>query len=132
MKSMKNHAYLGLIALATTFIFLRSKQNVEKKFWQKRELVAAFTYLTSDELMGRDPIRPKSPLLTNFICGTMLKRILVHKPNTERRRLIPNIPFYDVGTSGLKGEIPNWRFGFMFRGKNMLVINEMLFLEKLN
>jgi len=47
---------LGLL-LASVQISVAQKADIDQKFDQK-ESVSHFSYLASDELMGRDPARP--------------------------------------------------------------------------
>jgi hypothetical protein len=118
MKSMKKSLlYLGLIALATTSSFAQQK-NVEKKF-DKTGAVAALTYLTSDELMGRDPIRPEISLAYNFIADQLKE--FGAKPIPSADGYFQNIPFM-MSAPPTKGEIKLGDSVYV-QGKNMLVIN---------
>lgn len=109
--------FLGLIALATTTSFAQQK-NVEKNF-DKKDAVASLTYLTSDKLMGRDPIRPEISLAYDFI-AKQLKEYGA-KPIPGADGYFQNIPFV-MSAPPAKGEI---RLGdsVYVQGKNMLVIN---------
>lgn len=118
MNSMKKSLlYFGLIALATTSSFAQ-QEHVEKKF-DKKGAVASLTYLTSDELMGRDPIRPEISLAYDFIAGQLKK--FGAKPIPGADGYFQNIPFM-MSSPPTKGEI---RFGdsVYIQGKNMLVIS---------
>lgn len=113
----KSLLYLGLIALATTSSFAQQK-NVEKNF-DKMGAVASLTYLTSDELMGRDPIRPEISLAYDFIANQLKE--FGAKPIPGADGYFQNIPFM-MSAPPTKGEI---RLGdsVYVQGKNMLVIN---------
>jgi len=70
----KSCVYLGLLLLDTTSIFCAAK-NVGEKI-DTTGAVAALTYLTPDELMGRDPIRPGISLAYNFIADQLKNLVL--------------------------------------------------------
>lgn len=67
---MKN-ILLGIsLLLSTATIALAQKSDIDQKFDQK-EAVSHFTYLASDELMGRDPARPEIKLAYNYIAAQL-------------------------------------------------------------
>lgn len=67
---MKN-ILLGIsLLLSTTTIAIAQKSDIDQKFDHK-EAVSHFTYLASDELMGRDPARPEIKLAYNYIASQL-------------------------------------------------------------
>ena len=62
---------IGLSVVAGSLAFAQKKQ-IEKHFDEK-EAISEFTYLASDELMGRDPARPEMKLAYTFIADQLEK-----------------------------------------------------------
>ncbi|SDD53100.1 Peptidase family M28 [Algoriphagus faecimaris] len=79
----------GMVGLLATPA-LAQKKAVEKNFKQK-EAIGHFTYLASDELMGRDPIRPEIELAANYIAEQLEK--YGAKPFSQADGYFQNIPF---------------------------------------
>jgi len=113
----KSILYFGLIALATTASFAQ-QNNVEKKF-DKKNAIESLTYLTSDELMGRDPIRPEIPLAYNFIADQL--KSFGAKPIPGAKGYFQNIPFIITAPPA----VADLKIGesAYAQGKNMLVIS---------
>ncbi len=80
---------LGLI-VSFSIPVLAQKADIEKRFDQDRA-VAAFTYLASDELMGRDPARPEIKLAYTFIADQLEESGT--KPLAGADGYYQNIPF---------------------------------------
>lgn len=80
---------LGLL-LASTQISLAQRADIDQKFDQK-ESVSHFTYLASDELMGRDPARAEIKLAFTFIADQLKK--YGAKPVPGADGYFQNIPF---------------------------------------
>ena len=80
---------LGMLLTATTLSFSQ-KQDIEKKF-DGAEAIKSFTYLASDELMGRDPARPEMKLAYDFIASLLEKSGA--KPVPGANGYFQDIPF---------------------------------------
>ncbi|MDX5340298.1 MAG: M28 family peptidase, partial [Cyclobacteriaceae bacterium] len=80
---------LGMLLAATSLSFSQ-KQNIEQNF-DGQEAIKSFTYLASDELMGRDPARPEMKLAYNFIAAQLEKSGV--KPVPGANGYFQNIPF---------------------------------------
>ena len=80
---------LGMLLAATSLSFSQ-KQNIEQNF-DGQEAIKSFTYLASDELMGRDPARPEMKLAYNFISAQLEKSGV--KPVPGANGYFQNIPF---------------------------------------
>ncbi len=108
------------LAFAAAFALASSAQqrDIEKKF-ERETALKDLRYLSSDELMGRDPIRPEISLAYDYIAG-QLKEIGA-KPLPGADGFFQNIPFVMSAPpqSGVM-KIENERYE---QGKNMLVIN---------
>ncbi|MFC3414488.1 M28 family peptidase [Algoriphagus hitonicola] len=77
---------LGLLAAPA----LAQKKAVEKNFKEK-EAIGHFTYLASDELMGRDPVRPEIELAEKYIAEQLKKYGASEIPGADG--YYQNIPF---------------------------------------
>lgn len=87
---MKN-ILLGIsLLLSTASIALAQKSDIDQKFDQK-EAVSHFTYLASDELMGRDPARPEIKLAYNYIAAQLQN--YGAKPFPGADRYFQSVPF---------------------------------------
>ena len=80
---------LGLLLMMANPLFAQ-KKKVEKTFKEK-EAIGHFTYLASDELMGRDPIRPEMELAYTYIADELMKAGA--KPLATADGYYQNIPF---------------------------------------
>ncbi|SEG17879.1 M28 family peptidase [Algoriphagus boritolerans] len=106
------------ILLATGSIVFAQRQEIEKSF-DGKAAVAEFTYLASDELMGRDPARPEMKLAYTFI-ATQLENAGA-KPLLGADGFYQNIPFR-VSSPPKSGSIKIGDSEFI-QGKNMLVLD---------
>ncbi|MEY3643618.1 MAG: hypothetical protein RLZZ207_312 [Bacteroidota bacterium] len=94
------------------------KQDVEKRF-DSKVAISQFTYLASDALMGRDPIRPEMKLAYGFI-GQELKEAGA-KPIPGANGFFQDIPF-TLSSPPSKGSIQIGTKSFA-QGKNLLVLD---------
>ena len=94
------------------------KQDVEKRF-DSKVAISQFTYLASDALMGRDPIRPEMKLAYGFI-GQELKQVGA-KPIPGANGFFQDIPF-TLSSPPSKGSIQIGTKSFA-QGKNLLVLD---------
>ena len=94
------------------------KQDVEKRF-DSKVAISQFTYLASDALMGRDPIRPEMKLAYGFI-GQELKGAGA-KPIPGANGFFQDIPF-TLSSPPSKGSIQIGTKSFA-QGKNLLVLD---------
>ncbi|SFT56312.1 Zn-dependent amino-or carboxypeptidase, M28 family [Algoriphagus locisalis] len=82
---------LGLsLLLSFTFVAEAQKKKIEKKF-NERDAITDLTYLTSDELKGRDPASPEMALAYDYI-ALQLKEAGA-KPVPGADGYFQNIPF---------------------------------------
>lgn len=108
---------LGLL-LSSSQISLAQKADIDQKFDQK-ESVSNFTYLASDELMGRDPARPEIKLAYTFIADQLKK--YGTKPVPGADGYFQNIPFR-LSSPPAKGQITMGDSTFI-QGKSLLVLD---------
>jgi hypothetical protein len=108
---------LGLLVASTTLV-LAQKQDIEQKF-DGKEAISQFTYLASDELMGRDPARPEMKLAYTFIASELEKSGA--KPIPGADGFYQNIPFRL--SSPPKSGIVTIGASEFSQGKNMLVLD---------
>ncbi len=108
---------LGLL-IASTTILLAQKKDIEKHF-DGKEAISRFTYLASDELMGRDPIRPEMKLAYTFIADELKK--FGTKPLPGADGYFQNIPFR-LSSPPKSGTVLMGTTEFS-QGKNMLVLD---------
>lgn len=108
---------LGLL-LASAQISLAQKADIDQKFDQK-ESVSNFSYLASDELMGRDPVRPEIKLAYTFIADQLKK--FGAKPIPAADGYYQNIPFR-LSTPPSKGQI-SMGDSIFTQGKSLLVLD---------
>jgi len=97
---------------------MAQKQDVEKKFNGKAAL-SEFTYLASDELMGRDPGRPEMKLAYSFIAKHLEEAGA--KPIPGADGFYQNIPFR-LSSPPKSGSIKIGDSEFT-QGQNMLVLD---------
>jgi hypothetical protein len=107
---------LGLL-LASSTLASAQKEDIEKKF-DGKEAISQFTYLASDELMGRDPSRPEMKLAYTFIASELEKSGA--KPIPGADGFYQNIPFRL--SSPPKSGIVTIGAAEFTQGKNMLVL----------
>lgn len=108
---------MGLVLLSSTLAFSQKKE-VEKQFDEK-EAISEFTYLASDELMGRDPARPEMKLAYGFIAEQLKKAGA--KPLQGADGYYQNIPFR-LSSPPQSGTISIGGSEFS-QGKNLLVLD---------
>lgn len=110
---------LGLVLLlASTQISQAQKADIDQKFDQK-ESVSHFTYLASDELMGRDPARPEIKLAYTFIADQLKKYGAMPVPGADG--YFQNIPFR-LSSPPTKGQVSIGDSIFI-QGKSLLVLD---------
>jgi hypothetical protein len=108
---------LGVSICASSLTFAQKKE-VEKNF-DSKAAIAEFTYLASDELMGRDPARPEIKLAYTFIADQLKKAGA--KPVEGGDGYYQNIPFR-LSTPPTSGSLTLGGSSFS-QGKNMLVLD---------
>ncbi|OOG72193.1 M28 family peptidase [Algoriphagus sp. A40] len=108
---------LGLVLLSGSLAFSQ-KQEIEKNF-NGKEAISEFTYLASDELMGRDPARPEMKLAYTFIADQLKKAGAMPVPGADG--FYQNIPFR-LSTPPKSGSVKLGGTEFT-QGKNMLVLD---------
>lgn len=108
---------LGLLMASSTLAFAQ-KQDIEKKF-DGKTAIAEFTYLASDELMGRDPARPEMKLAYTFIASTLEKAGAKPLPGADG--FYQNIPFR-LSSPPKTGAVKIGENEFT-QGKNLLVLD---------
>jgi hypothetical protein len=85
----KSFLSIALILGLSTISFAQ-RQDIDKRF-DSKEAISSFTYLASDELMGRDPARPEIKLAYNHI-GRQLEKFGT-KPLPGANGYFQDIPF---------------------------------------
>ncbi len=115
MKKIALLLFAGLVCSPSIFA---QKQDVEKHFASK-EAIAQFTYLASDDLMGRDPIRPEMKLAYTFIAQELEKAGT--KPLPGGNGYYQDIPF-NLSSPPTKGSVQLGNFSFS-QGQNLLVLD---------
>ncbi|MHA7128582.1 M28 family metallopeptidase [Algoriphagus namhaensis] len=80
---------VGIILCSIT-LTVAQKKKIEKQF-SKDEAVAHLSYLSSDEMMGRDPARPEMQLAIDYIAGEFEKYGVKQLPGADG--YFQNIPF---------------------------------------
>lgn len=108
---------LGLL-LASSQISLAQKANIDQNFDQK-ESITHFTYLASDELMGRDPARPEMKLAYTFIADQLKTYGVMPVPGADG--YYQNIPFR-LSSPPTKGQI-SMGDSIFTQGKTLLVLD---------
>ena len=94
------------------------KQDIEKRF-DSKVASSQFTYLASDALMGRDPIRPEMKLAYGFIAQELQKAGA--KPIPGANGFFQDIPF-TLSSPPSKGNVQIGTKSFA-QGKNLLVLD---------
>ncbi len=108
---------LGLLVISGSLV-LAQKQDIEKKF-DGKTAISEFTYLASDELMGRDPARPEMKLAYSFIASSLEKAGA--KPIPGADGFYQNIPFR-LSSPPKSGKLTIGSTDYA-QGKNMLVLD---------
>src|SRR5690606_28445878 len=108
---------LGMTVMASSLAFSQ-KKAIEKHFKEK-DAISAFTYLASDELMGRDPARPEMKLAYTFIAEELKKAGAKTLPGADG--YYQNIPFR-LSSPPKSGTITIGDSEFS-QGKNLLVLD---------
>ena len=115
---MKKHLLILSAVLFGSSSLLAQKQDVEKKF-SSEKAISQFTYLASDELMGRDPIRPEMKLAYTFIAQELEKAGAKQVPGSNG--YYQDIPF-NLSSPPTTGSVQLGNFSFN-QGQNLLVLD---------
>jgi hypothetical protein len=115
MKKIALLLFAGLVCSPTLFA---QKQDIEKRFTSK-DAISQFTYLASDALMGRDPIRPEMKMAYTFIAQELEKAGA--KPLPGGNGYYQDIPF-NLSSPPTKGSVQLGNFSFS-QGQNLLVLD---------
>lgn len=108
---------LSLLLAAGSLTFAQ-KQDIEKKF-DAKAAISEFTYLASDELMGRDPARPEMKLAYSFIAAQLEKAGASTLPGANG--YYQDIPFR-LSSPPKSGSVKIGDTEFV-QGQNMLVLD---------
>ena len=114
---MKKIALLLFAGLVCSPALFAQKLDIEKRFASK-DAISQFTYLASDALMGRDPIRPEMKLAYTFIVQELEKAGA--KPLPGGNGYYQDIPF-NLSSPPTKGSVQLGNFSFS-QGQNLLVL----------
>ena len=114
---MKKIALLLFAGLVCSPALFAQKLDIEKRFASK-DAISQFTYLASDALMGRDPIRPEMKLAYTFIAQELEKAGA--KPLPGANGFFQDIPF-NLSSPPTKGSVQMGDFSFS-QGQNLLVL----------
>ena len=114
---MKKIALLLFAGLVCSPALFAQKQDIEKRFGSK-DAISQFTYLASDALMGRDPIRPEMKMAYTFIAQELEKAGA--KPLPGGNGYYQDIPF-NLSSPPTKGSVQLENFSFS-QGQNLLVL----------
>ena len=114
MKKIALLLFAGLVCSPSLFA---QKLDIEKRFASK-DAISQFTYLASDALMGRDPIRPEMKLAYTFIVQELEKAGA--KPLPGGNGYYQDIPF-NLSSPPTKGSVQLGNFSFS-QGQNLLVL----------
>ena len=114
---MKKIALLLFAGLVCSPALFAQKLDIEKRFASK-DAISQFTYLASDALMGRDPIRPEMKLAYTFIAQELEKAGA--KPLPGANGFFQDIPF-NLSYPPTKGSVQMGDFSFS-QGQNLLVL----------
>ncbi|HSF52910.1 MAG TPA: M28 family peptidase [Algoriphagus sp.] len=113
----KSTITLSLVFMTGSLAFSQ-KQEIEKNF-NSKDAISEFTYLASDELMGRDPARLEMKLAYTFIADQLKKAGAMPVPGADG--YYQNIPFR-LSTPPKSGSVKIGGAEFT-QGKNMLVLD---------
>ena len=114
---MKKIALLLFAGLVCSPALFAQKLDIEKRFASK-DAISQFTYLASDALMGRDPIRPEMKMAYTFIAQVLEKAGA--KPLPGGNGYYQDIPF-NLSSPPTKGSVQMGDFSFS-QGQNLLVL----------
>ena len=114
---MKKIALLLFAGLVCSPALFAQKQDIEKRFGSK-DAISQFTYLASDALMGRDPIRSEMKMAYTFIAQELEKAGA--KPLPGGNGYYQDIPF-NLSSPPTKGSVQLENFSFS-QGQNLLVL----------
>ncbi len=114
---MKKIALLLFAGLVCSPALFAQKQDIEKRFGSK-DAISQFTYLASDALMGRDPIRSEMKMAYTFIAQELEKAGA--KPLPGGNGYYQDIPF-NLSSPPTKGSVQLGNFSFS-QGQNLLVL----------
>jgi len=115
---MKKYLLIFTAVLACNSSLFAQKQDIEKHFSSK-DAISQFTYLASDALMGRDPIRSEMKLAYTFIAKELEKAGA--KPIPGGNGYYQDIPF-NLSSPPTKGSVQLGNFSFS-QGQNLLVLD---------
>lgn len=118
---MKNTHFplIGLLCMSTFTLSAQShKESIEAHF-NEREAISHFRYLASDELMGRDPIRPEIDAAARYIAEQFWKYGAKEVDGTNG--YYQHIPFR-LSAPPTKGEVILGKTTFT-QGDNLLVLD---------
>jgi hypothetical protein len=115
---MKKIALLLFAGLVCSPALFAQKLDIEKRFASK-DAISQFTYLASDALMGRDPIRPEMKMAYTFIAQVLEKAGA--KPLPGGNGYYQDIPF-NLSSPPAKGFVQMGDFSFS-QGQNLLVLD---------
>ena len=113
----KSILFLGL-TLGLNLSLHAQKQSIEAQF-SAQEAIAQFTYLSSDALMGRDPIRAEMKLAYTYIAQELKKAGAKTLPGANG--YYQDIPF-TLSSPPSRGSVKMGDFTFS-QGQNLLVLD---------
>uniref|UniRef100_UPI002598E2B9 M28 family peptidase n=1 Tax=uncultured Algoriphagus sp. TaxID=417365 RepID=UPI002598E2B9 len=114
-----NKKILSLALLVSLSGLATAQQETIEKRFKEKEAIGHFTYLASDELMGRDPARPEMALAYNYIAKFLKKYKAQPIPGADG--YFQNIPF-NLSAPPKTGElmIGNTKYS---QGEELLVLD---------
>ena len=115
---MKKYLLIFGAVLVCNSSLLAQKQDIEKHF-SSTDAISQFTYLASDALMGRDPVRPEMKLAYSFIAKELEKAGA--KPLPGANGFFQDIPF-TLSSPPSKGAVQIGSKSFA-QGQNLLVLD---------
>ena len=116
------HQFTILCLFTTLFTLSVSAQNAKKNVeanFNEKESISHFRYLASDEMMGRDPIRPEINLATRYIAEQFWK--YGAKEISGAKGFYQEIPFRISGPPS-KGTL-SWGNKTFSQGEDLLVLD---------
>lgn len=115
---MKKYLLSLAVVLICNSLVLAQKQDIEKRF-DSKAAISQFTYLASDALMGRDPIRPEMNLAYTFIAQALENAGA--KPLPGGNGYYQDIPF-TLSSPPSRGTVQIGTKSFT-QGQNLLVLD---------
>jgi Peptidase family M28 len=115
---MKKSILLLSLTLSLSLSIHAQKKSIEAQF-SSQEAIAQFTYLASDALMGRDPIRAEMKLAYTYIAQELEKAGA--KPLPGANGYFQDIPF-TLSSPPSRGSVKMGDFTFS-QGQNLLVLD---------